>query len=200
MAAVGHYGCPKFTFDRISGNFRSICTTLFCLEIFDKMVAVSHFVCPKFTFDRISGHFRSICTTLFCLEILLPIGHFRSNGIFFWNFLQNGRRRTFWISKITFYCISGHFRSIGHFGCLKFTLDSNSGHLRSIQNFFGGHFGCPKITFDRISGHFRSIGHFGCPKFTFNGISGSLFLFFVSLTKWPLAAILDVHCVFMTHQ
>ena len=24
MAAVGHFGCPKFTFDRISGHFRSI--------------------------------------------------------------------------------------------------------------------------------------------------------------------------------
>ena len=39
-------------------------------------------------------------------------------------------------SKITFDCISGHFRSIGHFGCLKFTFDSNYGHFRSIQNFF----------------------------------------------------------------
>ena len=24
MAAVGHFGCPKFTFDGISGHFRSI--------------------------------------------------------------------------------------------------------------------------------------------------------------------------------
>ena len=24
MAAVGHFGCPKLTFDRISGHFRSI--------------------------------------------------------------------------------------------------------------------------------------------------------------------------------
>ena len=24
MAAVGHFGCPKFTFDHISGHFRSI--------------------------------------------------------------------------------------------------------------------------------------------------------------------------------
>ena len=44
MAAVGHFGCPKFTFDRISGHFRSI----------------GHFGFPKFTFDRNSGHFRSI--------------------------------------------------------------------------------------------------------------------------------------------
>ena len=44
MAAVGHFGCPKFTLDRISGHFRSI----------------GHFGFPKFTFDRNSGHFRSI--------------------------------------------------------------------------------------------------------------------------------------------
>ena len=44
MAAVGHFGCPKFTFDRISGHFRSI----------------GHFGFPKFTFDRNSGHLRSI--------------------------------------------------------------------------------------------------------------------------------------------
>ena len=59
LADVGHFGCPKFTFDRISGHFRSIDNLNF-LEIFDKMAAVSHFVCPKFTFDCISGHFRSI--------------------------------------------------------------------------------------------------------------------------------------------
>ena len=44
MAASGHFGFPKFTFDRISGHFRSI----------------GHFGFPKFTFDRISGHFKSI--------------------------------------------------------------------------------------------------------------------------------------------
>ena len=89
--------------------------------------------------------------------------------------------------------------AVGHFGCPKFTFDRNSGHFRSIQNFFsGGHFGCPKITLDRISGHFRLIGHFGCPKFTFDGISGHFrsirnFIYFVIfLTKWPPAAILDV--------
>ena len=44
MAAVGHFGYPKITFDRISGYFRSI----------------GHFGFPKFTFDRNSGHFSSI--------------------------------------------------------------------------------------------------------------------------------------------
>ena len=39
MAAGGHFGCPKFTFDHISGHFRSI----------------GHFGFPKFTFDRNSA-------------------------------------------------------------------------------------------------------------------------------------------------
>ena len=59
MAAGAHLGCPKFTSDRISGHFRSICN-FNCCEIFDLMAAVGHFGCPQFTFDRISDHFRSI--------------------------------------------------------------------------------------------------------------------------------------------
>ena len=58
MAAVGHFGCPKFTFDHISGHFRSIQNFLF--YFFYKMAAGGHFRCPKITFDHISGHFRSI--------------------------------------------------------------------------------------------------------------------------------------------
>ena len=68
------------------------------------MAAVGHFGCPKFTFDRISGHFRSIWTF-----------------IFFWNFLQNGHRRPFWMSKI-------HFR-------LNFWPFQNSTQLYSFCKF-----------------------------------------------------------------
>ena len=106
MAAIGHFGCPKFTFNRISGQIQNGIRRPFWMseihflsyfwpfqidmqlhffwELFDKMAAVGHFGCPKITFDGISGH----------------------------------------------------FRLIGHFGCLKLTFDSNSGHFRSIQNFF----------------------------------------------------------------
>ena len=52
MAAVGHFGCPKFTFDRISGHFRSICNFLFLDFFCTKMAAVGHFGCLKFIFDR----------------------------------------------------------------------------------------------------------------------------------------------------
>ena len=54
--------------------------------LFYKMAAGAHFGCPKFTFDRISGHFRSI-----------------RNFNFFWNFLQNGCRRPFWMSENHFW-------------------------------------------------------------------------------------------------
>ena len=64
MAAGAHFGCPQFTFDHISGHFRSILNFIF-FEIFDKMAAVGHFGCPKFTFDHISGHFRSIRNFIF---------------------------------------------------------------------------------------------------------------------------------------
>ena len=44
MAAVGHFGCPKFTFDRISGHFRSMCKFFF-----DKMASFFSFTefCSK---------------------------------------------------------------------------------------------------------------------------------------------------------
>ena len=56
MAAGGHFGCPKITFDLISIHFTSI-RNLNVFEIFDKMADVGHFGCPKFTLDHISGHF-----------------------------------------------------------------------------------------------------------------------------------------------
>ena len=41
MDAGDHFGCPKITFDRISGHFRSI-RNFFVVENFDKMAAGSH--------------------------------------------------------------------------------------------------------------------------------------------------------------
>ena len=58
MPAGGHFRCPKITFGRISGHFRSIRN--FFKICFCKMAAVCHFGCPKFTLDHIPGHFRSI--------------------------------------------------------------------------------------------------------------------------------------------
>ena len=41
MAAGGHFGCPKITFDRSSCHFRSIRNFFF--EYFDKMATGGHF-------------------------------------------------------------------------------------------------------------------------------------------------------------
>ena len=146
------------------------------------MADVGYFGCPKFTFDRISGHFRLI-----------------SNFNFFWKFL------TKWLPaaildvrnslSIAFLAI---VRSNGHFGFPKFTFDRNSGHFRSIQNFFSrwpfwmseNHFGSHFWPFQIDRPFWMSEIHFRWHFWPFQ-IHTELF-FFLILTKWPLVAILDV--------
>ena len=141
MAAVGHFWCPKFTFDGISGHFRSIRN--FDFEFFYKMAASGHFWSSKINFDFISGHFRSI-GHFGCLKFTFDSnsGHFRSIKKKFGGHLRNFVFEIFYkmaagghfgSSKINFDCISGHFWSIGQFGCPKFTFDDISGHFRSIR-------------------------------------------------------------------
>ena len=110
MATGAHFGCPKFTFARISGHFRLICNFKF-LIIFLQNGQQAHFGCPKFTFDRISGHFRSIRNFFFFYNFWhngcrrpfwMSENHFNI-GFFFFNFLQNGRRRPFWMPEIHFW-------------------------------------------------------------------------------------------------
>ena len=43
MAAGGHFGCPKITFDHSSCHFRSIRNFFFFLKFLDKMAASGHF-------------------------------------------------------------------------------------------------------------------------------------------------------------
>ena len=91
MADVGHFGCPNFTFDRISGHFRSICNFNFVWNFWQTGWRRS------FWMSEI--HFRShfwpfqIDRPFWICEI-----HFRSQ---FWPFQID---RPFWISEI-------HFRS-----------------------------------------------------------------------------------------
>ena len=77
MAAIGHFGCPKYTFYHISGHFRSIRNFIFF--IFYKLAAGGHFGFLKITFDCISSHFRSI-GHFGCLKFTFDgnSGHFRS--------------------------------------------------------------------------------------------------------------------------
>ena len=104
MADVGHFGCPKFTFDRISGHFRLI----------------GYLGFPKFTFGHnfrrpfwmSENHFGShfwpfqIDRPFWMSEI-----HFRwhfwpfqihTELYFFLNLWQNGRWRPFWMSANNF--------------------------------------------------------------------------------------------------
>ena len=140
MTAVGHFGCPRLTFDHISGHFRSIriffffykmavrnslfiaflaisdrCTSIF----FKKQNDVGHFGCPKLTFDHISGHFRSIRNFFYffftkwlpaaILDVrnslsiaFLAISDRYTTLFCFGNFWQNGCRRPFLMSEIHF--------------------------------------------------------------------------------------------------
>ena len=166
MSDVGHFGCPNFTFDRISGHFRSI-RNFDIFEFFWQNGCRRPFWCPKFTLDHISGHFRSI-----------QIFYFFE---FFYKMAAGGH---FGCPKITFDLIYIHFTSIRNFKFFDFftkwlpaaILDVRKSlsisflsisHRYATCNFFKfltmadvGQFGCPNFTFDRISGHFRSIPNF----------------------------------------
>ena len=81
MAAVGHFGCPKFTLDHISGHFRSI-------QIFLKFLQN---IC-QWPFWMSENHFRSYFWP-FQIDTQLYL---------FFYFWQNDCRRPFWMSEIHF--------------------------------------------------------------------------------------------------
>ena len=83
--SIGHFGCPKFTFDGISGHFRSIRNFF---KKFDKMATGGHFGCSKLTFDRISGHFRSMRNFFYIFFYKMAAG-----GHFGWDDNVNYRTR-----------------------------------------------------------------------------------------------------------
>ena len=103
MAASAHFGCPKFTFDRISGHFRSISNLKLFLKCLTKwlMSAILEFRNSlSIAFQAISDWYG----TLIFLEIFdkwLPFGHFGC-------------------PKFTLDHISGHFRSIQFFFLIFF--------------------------------------------------------------------------------
>ena len=113
MAAGSHFGWPQFTFDRISGHFRSI-RNFFLLKFLTKWL-------PSAILDVRNS------LSIACLAIL------DQYGFCFWIFLQNGRRRSFWMSEnqfllyfwpllndLPFLMCENHFRS--HF--LPFQIDT----------------------------------------------------------------------------
>ena len=177
MAAVGHLGCPKFTFDRISGNFRSIRNLIF-LKILTKWL-------PSAILDvrnSLSIAFLDILdqyATLIFVKILtkwLPsaildvrnslsiasLAILDQYGIlfFFGNFLQNGCRHPFWkfFTKWPPAPILDVWNSLS----IAFLAILDRYRTLFFLEIFDkmaavGHFGCPKFTFNHISGNFRSI-------------------------------------------
>ena len=85
MAAGGHFGCPKITFDRISRHFRSI-RNFYFLNFFQ------------------NGRRPPFCTILDDRKSLsitfLTISDQYATFFFFEFFFQNGRQRPFWKSDL----------------------------------------------------------------------------------------------------
>ena len=132
----------KFTFDGISGHFRSIRNFFLFFKFvdFDKMAAGGHFGCPQITFDRIFGHFRSIRNFLVLnfFDKMVVGGHFGWDDNV--NYHKIHFRWHFWPFQIhteLFYFLKylDKMADVGHFGCPKFTFDCISDHFRSIRNF-----------------------------------------------------------------
>ena len=91
-----------------------------------RLFCISHFVCLKVTFDGISDNFRSIRN--FFLKHFYKMSEIRRSICKFWTkwqnaildvrnlfFLQNGRRRSYWISEIHFRSHFWPFKSIRNF-------------------------------------------------------------------------------------
>ena len=129
MAAGGHFGCPKITFDLISGHFRSIHNLIFVLKFLTKWLPSTILDVRNslwITFLAILDQYRFFIFLDFfykmaagghfgCLKITFDLisGHFISilnrkslliSFLFFFFFLQNGCRWPFWMSE-------NHFRS-----------------------------------------------------------------------------------------
>ena len=95
MAAVGHFGCPKFTLDHISGHFISI-------QIFD-------FFFTKWLPVAILDVRKSLSISF------LSISHRYATYFFLKNFDKMADVGHFGCQNFTFDRISGHFRSIRNF-------------------------------------------------------------------------------------
>ena len=132
MAVGSHFGCPKLTLYRISYHFRSIPQFLIFVNFFTKWLLATILDVRK----------------SLSIAFLAILDQYRI--FYFFAFLKNGCRRTFWMSE-------NHFRS--HFW--PFQINTKLFYLEIFQKMsVGAHFGCPKFRFDRISGHFRSIRNF----------------------------------------
>ena len=185
MVSGAHFGCPKFTFDRISDQY----TTLIVFEIFifvnftkwlpaaildvRKSLSVAFLAIS----DQYATFFNFIFTkwlpsaildgrNLLWITFLAILDQYRFQ---FFNFVTKWLpvaildvRNSLWI---TFLAMLDQYRFIFliFFASLSIAFLAISDRYATLICFEIvdkmvdiGHFGCPKFTFDRISGHFRS--------------------------------------------
>ena len=170
MAAVGHFGCPKFTLDHISGYFRSIQIFYFFLFFLTKWLPVAILDVRKslsISFLAISDQY----TTLIFVEIFDKMaavchfgcnvrkftldhisGHFRSIQIFdfFDIFLQNGCRWPFWMSENHFRSIFWPFQKDTQLKfCLKFLTKWLTLAILDVRNWGARWGGVPNLVFNK---------------------------------------------------
>ena len=137
MAAGGHFGCPKFTFDCISGHFRSIRN--FVYEFFTKW--------PPAPIFEVRNSLSMAFLVILDRSVILDVWNSLSIAIL----AISDRYRTFFLFGGNFFFSAAKMAAGGHFGCPKITFDRISGHSRSIRNFF----------FMICFGKMAAAGHFG---------------------------------------
>ena len=87
---AGHFGLPKFTFDRISRHFRSI-RNFFFLNLFSKWQPAAILEVPFEPFWMTENHFRSHFSPF----------QINTQLFFFLIYFQNGRRPPCWKSLLS---------------------------------------------------------------------------------------------------
>ena len=129
FSAGGHFGCPKITFDHISGHFRSIRN----LNIFGQngchrplWMSEIHFRWHFWPFQIISKLFFLIYLQIGRRSPILDVRNSLSIA-----FLAISDR----YSTLIFLEFFDKMAAVGHFGCPKFTFDRISDHFRSMRNF-----------------------------------------------------------------
>ena len=185
MAAGSHFGCPKITFGRISGHFRSIRN--FNFFNFYKMASGALLDVRNslsIAFLAISDQYASY---IFLEILIFVIFFYKMAARPFW-MSENHFWSHFWPFQIntqpTFFKFFYKMAAVGHFGCPKFTLDHSSAYFKSIQIFLYFNFftkWLPVAILDvrkSLSISFLSISH--------------RYATLIFWTKWLTSAILDV--------
>ena len=180
MAADGHIRCPKITFGRISGHFRSI-RNFFFWNFYFFVMSENHYRSHFYPFhidtllltSAILDVRNSLSIAFLAISDRSAILNFRNSlsiailaisdryRIFFF-------RRPFWISENH---VGSHFwpfqidrpfwmSEIQFRWHFILAISDPYGTFFFDKMAAGGYFGCPKITFDRISVHFRLIHNF----------------------------------------